>query len=106
MTPTDTQTPATHDRKHKREPARHTCGGCTTQWTSLRIAHCGNCHNTFAGITWFDLHRDQTGDHGTCLNPNSILTATGQPRMHQDPHGTWRGPGMTPEALAILRANT
>lgn len=46
-----------------------TCA-CGARWPGeTRAAHCGNCHETFTGITAFDAHRSNRGEHGWCLHP-------------------------------------
>src|SRR6185437_810072 len=73
------------------------CNGCGTHWTGLSRAHCSACHQTFASSGLFDRHRSSSGDHGTCLNPASIIhTATGERVMFYR-EGMWRGPEMTEE---------
>ncbi len=58
----DAATPPTSDIRP------HACGGCPNRWTGTRTAHCGACHQTFAGITAFDTHR--TGGH--CTDPARV----------------------------------
>lgn len=81
---------------------RNTCGGCDTTWTGHRTAHCATCHRTFTGIGPFDLHRSATGEHGACLDPATLTTADGQPRLIQHENGHWGGPGLTDQQRAGL----
>lgn len=69
-----------------------TCGGCDTVWHRIDTAHCGACHRTFSSVTWFDAHRSQDGEHGTCLDPVTVLTHDGRPRMFLRDNGVWGGP--------------
>ena len=49
---------------------------CSAWWTGLTAAHCSACHETFTGITAFDLHRRR----GKCLWPPDIgLVAANRP---------------------------
>lgn len=85
------QTPPT------RKTALITCGGCDASWTALGTAHCSACHQTFASVGLFDAHRSQDGEHGTCLDPETVLSRDGERRLFfRD--GMWRGPEMTAEA--------
>lgn len=42
---------------------------CGAWWTGSGRCHCGGCHETFSGLTAFDRHRTQDGEHGTCWPP-------------------------------------
>jgi hypothetical protein len=72
----------------------HSCGGCSTTWNSLRYAHCGKCHITFATVRLFDDHRNQSGPRGNCLEPSSL-------DMSQR-DGIWHGPKMNRETVSKL----
>lgn len=63
------------------------CGGCPARWTGQSRAHCGACHRTFAGVTYFDQHRRAF----TCVDPAGI-------EGMREVDGIWRGPEMTEEA--------
>lgn len=74
----------------------NTCGGCDAEWTgNTRPAHCGRCHQTFAGVGTFDRHRTATGPHGTCTHPATlpgIEYRRGMWREPQQPPNTWTHP--------------
>lgn len=59
----------------------------------MRIAHCSGCHQTFSVIDHFDAHRSSRGERGACLDPGSILYASGirkgKPRYRRNAHGVW-----------------
>lgn len=62
---------------------------CGAWWTGAGRAHCGGCHETFSGITAFDLHRSQAGEHGTCRAPADVGL-----EVAERPYGPlWRSPG-------------
>lgn len=44
----------------------HSCG---KQWTGLGRCHCGNCHETFSGISAFDRHQQWWRPGEACENP-------------------------------------
>lgn len=69
---------------------------CGARWTDLRAAHCGSCHRSFSSVALFDRHRSVAGDHGACLNPDTITNANGE-RVMSYRDGAWRGPEMTEE---------
>lgn len=50
----------------------NTCGGCNKKWTGMLACHCSNCHESFSGITTFDLHREATGERGRCKKPSRL----------------------------------
>ncbi len=72
-----------------------TCSGCPQTWTGNR-AHCGACHRTFSTPAVFDGHRLPAGPHGSCIDPATALTSSGQPRFSLR-SGIWCGPKMTDE---------
>lgn len=72
------------------------CGSCSAEWTGLSRAHCGACHRTFSGASYFDRHRTIAGEHGGCLDPAGIRDAAGEPVMVLR-DGLWAGPEMTDE---------
>lgn len=45
------------------------CGRCKSKWTGAVRSHCGGCHRTFAGITAFDAHQQNTEPGITCADP-------------------------------------
>ncbi|MET0417111.1 MAG: hypothetical protein ABW022_13920 [Actinoplanes sp.] len=65
--------------------APYRCGGCTSTWTGLAMAHCSACHETFAGVSGFDQHRLR----GHCCPPAERGLAL-------DAHGVWRNPNARP----------
>ncbi len=75
-----------------------TCGGCPTRWTAPNAAHCGKCHRLFATVSLFDKHRDQRGEHGTCLDPADCTM------RYRD--GMWHGPEMRAGVRDALRGQT
>lgn len=85
--------------KPPREPAWITCR-CGARWTALGAAHCGACHETFAGPTLFDQHRTQAGDHGTCRRPAELTTTKTGARVMYHRGGMWRGPELTDDEKA------
>jgi hypothetical protein len=50
----------------------NTCGGCDKNWTGTSRCHCSACHETFSGITTFDLHRQANSKRGKCKKPAYI----------------------------------
>jgi len=79
------------------------CGGCDTTWTGTSPCHCGGsggCHRTFGSARYFDAHRVQYGDRGSCADPATVTIQTGthagEPFMVLR-DGMWRGPEMTDE---------
>lgn len=79
---------------------RFFCGGCETTWTAFSAAHCGapGCHQHFASVRLFDLHRR----HGACLDPALLTTRAGEPIMTWR-DGAWRGPERPADVIAALR---
>lgn len=64
-----------------------TCGKCPAIWTGEARCHCSACCNTFGGVTSFDAHRVQYGEHGKCKKPEDIgLVLTEK--------GIWSVPGV------------
>lgn len=94
------QRPRGNDKPERRAPAPNTCGGCDATWTASLAAHCGCCHRTFASVGLFDHHRSAQGEHGTCLDPESIRHGKTGERLMFYRNGMWRGPEMTEEAKA------
>jgi hypothetical protein len=69
---------------------------CGKSWTQHgnRTGHCAKCHETFEGITVFDMHQ-LIGEDGrvTCRDPRTITIGKAKvPLRLVD--GSWRGPGM------------
>lgn len=86
----------------KRSARPNTCSRCDETWRDRRVAHCGGCCRTFASVALFDAHRSVEGPHGTCLDPETVLTRDGARRLFfRD--GMWRGPALTAEQLARLK---
>lgn len=77
---------------------RATCGGCDASWTGTSPCHCAapGCHRTFSGIRLFDAHRHHRGEHGGCLDPETVTNARGE-RVMFFRDGMWRGPEMSDE---------
>lgn len=86
--------------RDRRPTTPNTCGGCDATWTAPTAAHCGCCHHTFASVRLFDDHRSATGEHGACIDPETIRHGKTGERLMFFRHGMWRGPEMTPEQKA------
>lgn len=71
---------------------RISCGGCSATWTAPRACHCGGCHETFSGLTLFDLHRRSS----RCLDPAALAAAGDELRLIA---GIWRGPERDPATI-------
>lgn len=86
--------------KPSKERTPITCR-CGARWTATGAAHCGadGCHETFSGLTNFDLHRSMTGEHGHCRPPASITNNAGE-RLLFFRRGMWRNPEMSEEDKA------
>lgn len=93
--------PRTGDETRRVRP--NTCGGCDATWTAPNAAHCGGCHRQFATVALFDAHRSADGDHGTCLDPATVVGRHGERRLFFRA-GMWRGPELTEAQRANLRA--
>lgn len=78
------------------------CSGCSTVWTAAGAAHCSGpgCHRTFSSVGLFDKHRSQYGEHGRCLDPETITHARTGERLMFFRAGMWRGPAMDEETKA------
>jgi ribosomal protein L34E len=68
--------------------------GCGASWTGANVSHCGECHQTFTGVSSFDDHRAGKKPHngkgfyrpsGHCYDPKD----TGQ---SQNAKGNWGFP--------------
>lgn len=92
-----------HGDERTRKPQLITCG-CGANWTALGAAHCAapGCHRLFASASLFDLHRSQDGEHGTCLDPETVVGREGQRRLWFRA-GMWRGPAMSAEERERVR---
>jgi hypothetical protein len=90
------------DIRVRRPAPPNTCGGCEATWTGDGRAHCAGCHRTFSGVTTFDQHRSQAGEHGTCLDPETVVGKTGD-RLLIDRGDIWSGPEMSDEAKARFK---
>lgn len=40
---------------------------------SISQAHCSACHQTFSGVSYFDMHRTGDVDQRRCLGPQEIV---------------------------------
>lgn len=83
-----------------------TCSGCDETWTALAAAHCGGsagCHRTFSGVGLFDLHRSAYGQHGHCLDPETVVHRETGEHLLVFRDGMFRGPAMSEEAKARFR---
>ena len=60
-----------------------TCIHCDATWSGYTRCHCGNCHNTFSGVTTFDAHRRGYGERGSCKDPRYM------PALVLDDAGVW-----------------
>lgn len=78
--------------REKREAPTITCR-CGASWTALGAAHCSGagCHQTFATVALFDLHRTGTSEHGRCREPQDVTDRLGNRVMFRR-DGMWRGP--------------
>lgn len=61
-----------------------THAACGKSWKQRgnRTGHCSGCHETFEGVTLFDLHRRG----GVCADPKE-MTVAGKPLRFDDTHG-------------------
>jgi hypothetical protein len=78
-------------------PEMITCAKCQTKWSGAAVAHCSGCHASFAGVSLFDKHRTVRGEHGTCLDPETVRNGRTGQRVMFLRDGVWRGPEMTEE---------
>ena len=46
-----------HGTVHHHPAGKSCCRRCGAYWSGYRACHCPTCHNTFGGVTGFDLHR-------------------------------------------------
>lgn len=81
----------------------NTCSGCDATWTAVNACHCGGCHCTLSGLGLFDAHRSAEGPHGTCLDPATLTTKGGKPAAVFR-GAMWRGPALTPDQVAKMKA--
>lgn len=93
--------PATRLTPRQHDPIQHASCGAT--WTGLSRAHCSGCGNTFSGTWYFDRHRTNKGEHGTCLDPATVTDTNGN-RVLYHRNGYWGGPEMTDEQKTRFRA--
>jgi len=89
MSSTETRTTET------RKPAPPaTCRGCDSTWTGLSYCHCSRCHETFAGVEWFDRHQISGRRGGAqlpkCIPPGDLTRKDGSPLLRLDDQGIWR----------------
>ena len=47
------------------------CGKCNNAWEGKNTSHCGSCHETFSGITAFDIHQIGNDAKILCGHPTS-----------------------------------
>jgi hypothetical protein len=80
-----------------------TCNGCRNWRTGLGAAHCSSCHQTFTGVSAFEMHRASSHAGGTRhrLDPATVrsertgeplLVSADKPWVGWSRPGTWRGP--------------
>ncbi|AEJ92194.1 hypothetical protein OPTIMUS_138 [Mycobacterium phage Optimus] len=49
------------------------CARCDARWGGVRTAHCGSCHETFSGLSAFEIHRAGSHSKGRyCLDPSTV----------------------------------
>lgn len=63
------------------------CGTCGAIWTGLIACHCSGCHETFTGLSAFDIHR--VG--GQCCDPAAIVNKKGEHRLVRVDKPHWSG---------------
>jgi hypothetical protein len=78
---------------------------CGATWCGDRPCRCSAYHRTFAGGHAFDRHRSARGDHGTCLDPATVLDRAGRPIMRLR-RGMWRGRAMETATRRRMRQRT
>lgn len=98
--PQTTKKPAPRQPRHQNEAVQHAWCGAT--WTGLSRAHCSGCGHTFAAVSYFDRHRTNKGEHGTCLDSATITDTNGN-RVLFHRNGYWTGPEMTNEQKTRIR---
>lgn len=86
-------------RRSTQQQSLGVCNRCRATWAALGAAHCGGCCRMFSTARHFDLHRSARGDHGTCLDPATIINARGE-RLLFHRNGMWRGPVISEEQKA------
>lgn len=71
------------------QPQVVTHGACGKSWIQRgdRTSHCPSCHDTFAALRLFDLHRR----NGTCVPPATIMERGEW--LERDAEGVWTSPG-------------
>lgn len=47
-------------------------GACGRSWKGSAAMHCSGCHETFSGLSLFDLHRTQNTYSGSCKDPKMM----------------------------------
>lgn len=47
----------------------YTHGSCGSRWSGQRTSHCGNCHQTFTGLSAFDAHQRRDFGGLDCMPP-------------------------------------
>jgi hypothetical protein len=75
------------------------CNGCRNWWTGLGAAHCSSCHQTFTGVSAFELHRSGSHAGGTrhCLDrQRSARRRTANPCSSPPTNHGRAGPGPAP----------
>lgn len=70
-----------------------TCHGCGGRWSHPGLAHCSQCHRSFAEQALFDLHRSE---ESTCRLPGTLRNGLHEPLLYLR-DGLWRWfPHLTP----------
>lgn len=69
------------------------CRDCGAEWAGTGPCHCTGCHETFSSESSFTMHQriDKEG-HGTCLDPEEMLTKAGERRLIRNKRGHWGAP--------------
>lgn len=82
------------------------CRRCHQSWPRANeYQHCTGCHLTFTNIGAADMHR---GPGGKCLDPATVVTKSGKPKLQRstrktDPRATvrlWAQGGERPQGIA------
>lgn len=73
------------------------CGKCKSRWTGAQVSHCGQCHNTFSGLTSFDMHKPSSQGCGDPSAPDAEGNAKLVPV--EKPYGILWGFPVDPNAV-------
>jgi hypothetical protein len=89
-----TQAPKVAENPAPRSPDRTVCRKCGKDWGGLNTCHCSACHETFTGITAFDMHRagSHAGNQRHCLPPAGVGLVDAERK-----YPCWGRPGSPPE---------